>query len=136
MLPAGDDPPSFFGEIVATGAHRNSIRSVAAGDADACAVDCVTHALLADHAPEELRRTRILASSQTAPGMPYVTAAATSDEDIAKMRDGLLAALADPSLARAPRSPSPHRRERSDGGGVPKSFSELDCRENKSNSTL
>ena len=101
MLPAGDDPPSFFGEIVATGAHRNSIRSVAAGEADACAVDCVTHALLADNAPEELRRTRILASSPTAPGMPYVTAAATSDEDIAKMRDGLLAAIADPSLARA-----------------------------------
>ena len=45
MLPAGDDPPSFFGEIVTTGAHRASVRRVAAGEADACAVDCVTHAL-------------------------------------------------------------------------------------------
>ena len=35
MLPAGDDPPSFFGEIIATGAHRASLRCVAAGDADA-----------------------------------------------------------------------------------------------------
>ena len=71
------------------------------GDADACAVDCVTHALLSDHALEELRGTRILASSPTAPAMPFVTGAATSAEDVEKMRDGLLAAIADPSLAPA-----------------------------------
>ena len=34
--------------------------------------------------------------------MPYVTGATTSDDDIARMRDGLRAALADPLLA-------PHR---------------------------
>ena len=102
MLPAGEDPPSFFGEIVASGSHRASIRLVAAGKAEACAVDCVTHALLADQAGEELRGSRILTSSPTAPGMPYVTGAATSDDDIAKMRDGLRSAIADPSLA-------PHR---------------------------
>ena len=102
MLPAGDDPPSFFGGIVASGSHRASIRLVAAGKADACAVDCVTHALVSDQAAGELRGTRILTSSPTAPGMPYVTGAETSDEDIAKMREGLLAAIADPSLA-------PHR---------------------------
>ncbi len=102
MLPAGADPPSFFGEIVVSGSHRASIGLVAAGEADACAVDCVTHALLADQAADALRGTRILTSSPTAPGMPYVTAAATSDDDIAKMRDGLRAAIADPALA-------PHR---------------------------
>ena len=101
MLPAGEEPPSYFGEIVATGSHRASIRSVAAGEADACAVDCVTHALLSDSAPEELRGTRVLASSSTAPGMPYVTGAATSDDDIERLRGGLRAALADPSLAPA-----------------------------------
>ena len=101
MLPAGEDPPSFFGEIVATGAHRASIRAVAAGEADACAVDCVTHALVSDQAGDELRSTRILTSSPTAPGMPFVTGAATPDEEIAKMREGLRAALADPSLAPA-----------------------------------
>lgn len=101
MLPAGEDPPSFFGEITATGAHRASIRSVAAGEADACAVDCVTHALLSDRMPEDLIGTRILTSSPTAPALPYVTAAATSDKDIERMRAGLDAALADPSLASA-----------------------------------
>ena len=101
MLPAGDDPPSFFGEIVASGSHRASIRCVATGEVDACAVDCVTHALLSDQAPETLRGTRILTSSPTAPALPYVTAAATPDEEIAKMREGLRAAIADPSLAPA-----------------------------------
>ena len=101
MLAAGDDPPSFFGEIVASGSHRASIRLVAAGEADACAVDCVTHALLSDQAADELRGTRILASSPTAPAMPYVTSAGTSDDEIAKMREGLHAAIADPSLAPA-----------------------------------
>jgi len=99
ILAAGDDVESFFGEIVASGSHRASIRLVAAGEADACAVDCVTHALLFDRARDELRGTRILASSPTAPAMPYVTGAATSDEDIAKMRAGLRAAIGDPSLA-------------------------------------
>ena len=104
MLPAGDDPPSFFGEIVATGAHRASIGCVAAGEADACAVDCVTHALLSDQAGDALRGTRILASSPTAPGLPYVTGAATSDDDVERLRAGLRAALADPSLAPARRT--------------------------------
>ena len=103
MLAAGDDPPSFFGEIVASGSHRASIRLVAAGEADACAVDCVTHALLSDQVADELRGTRILASSPTAPAMPFVTSAGTSDEEIAKMREGLHAAIADPSLRAARR---------------------------------
>ncbi len=103
ILPGGDDVQSFFGEIVTSGAHRASIRRVAAGEADACAVDCVTHALLSDHAGEELRGTRILTSSPTAPAMPYVTAAATPDEDIERLRAGLRAALADPALAPARR---------------------------------
>ena len=98
ILPAGRDLDSFFGETVVSGSHRASIRCVAAGEADACAVDCVTHALVSDQAGEELRGTRILTSSPTAPAMPFVTGAATSDEDIAKLRDGLLAAIADPSL--------------------------------------
>ena len=100
LLPAGEGVQTFFGEIVATGSHRASIRSVAAGEADACAVDCVTHALLSDRLGGELRGTRILATSPTAPGLPYVTGAATSDGEIRKLREGLFAALADPSLER------------------------------------
>ena len=101
ILAAGDDVQSFFGDIVTSGSHRASIRCVAAGEADACAVDCVTHALLSDQSADELRGTRVLASSPSAPGMPYVTGAATPVEDIERLRAGLLAAIADPSLTPA-----------------------------------
>ena len=99
MLPAGDDVESYFGAIVVSGSHRASIRRVAAEEADACAVDCVTHALLADTAPEALRGTRILTTSPTAPGLPFVTGADTPPDDVERLRTGLLAAFADPSLA-------------------------------------
>ena len=100
LLPAGEDVQSFFGEIAAIGSHRASISSVAAGEADACAIDCVTYALLSDWLGGELRGTRILTTSPTAPGLPYVTGAATSDDDVRRLREGLRAALADPSLRR------------------------------------
>ena len=98
ILPAGEDARSFFGEIAAKGSHRASIASVLAGEADVCAVDCVTHALLSDRLGGELHGSRILATSATAPGLPYVTAAAASDEDVLRLREGLFAALADPAL--------------------------------------
>jgi len=101
LLPAGEDVRSFFGEVAAIGSHRASIRSVATGEADACAVDCVTHALLSDWLGGELQGTRILTTSRTAPGLPYVTGAATSDSEVRKLREGLFAALADPALAPA-----------------------------------
>ena len=103
ILPADTDAQTFFGEIVASGSHRASIRGVAAGEADACAVDCVTHALLSDQVVDELRGTRILTTSPVAPAMPYVTGAGTPDDEIEKLRAGLLAAIADPSLAPARR---------------------------------
>ena len=101
LLPAGEGVRAFFGHVAVSGSHRASIRSVLAGEADACAVDCVTHALLSDWLGGELRGTRILATSPTAPGLPYVTGAATPDEEVRKLRDGLFAALADPALERA-----------------------------------
>ena len=101
LLPAGEDARSFFGAVMAMGSHRASIRAVAAGRADACAVDCVTHALLSDLAPEALHGSRILATSPTAPGLPYVTGAATSGDDLRRLREGLFAALADPALGTA-----------------------------------
>ena len=104
LLPRGEEAQSFFGEVSAPGSHRASIRSVLAGEADACAVDCVTHALLSDRVPGALDGSRILATSPTAPGLPYVTAARTSDEDVRKLREGLFAALADPALEDARRA--------------------------------
>lgn len=89
----------FFAAALRTGGHRFSIAAVARGEADICAVDCVTHALLARHAPSALAGTRVLGETAAAPGLPYVTAGSADDDLVARLRAGLERALADSSLA-------------------------------------
>jgi ABC-type phosphate/phosphonate transport system substrate-binding protein len=88
----------FFGEAIESGAHRNSLAMVRAGKADVAAVDCVTFALIARNAPAEVQGIRVLRASATAPGLPYVTAAATSAADVARLQAGIAAAFTDPAL--------------------------------------
>ena len=87
-----------FAAFTDSGSHRNSIRMVADGKADAAAIDAVTHTLLAMHAPEVLAGTRVLCRSTTAPGLPYVTAMATPPGTVERLRAGLMEALAAPAL--------------------------------------
>lgn len=89
----------FFGRVVTSGGHRASLERVAGGGADVAAIDCVTYALLARHAPAALDGIRVLCRSATAPGLPYVTADATGPEGLRRLRAGLHRALDDPSLA-------------------------------------
>ncbi len=96
---AGGRP--FFARVVESGSHRASLRRVAEGAADLCAVDCVTHALLARHAPDALDGTRVLGYSPTAPGLPYITGAGMSSPDLERLRRALRRAVADPALASA-----------------------------------
>ncbi len=98
LLARGD---RFFGEAIRTGSHRASIAAVRSGAAEICAVDCVTHALLARHAPAALAGTRVLCETPAAPSLPYVTAGEADDQLIERLRSGLKHALAAPSLAAA-----------------------------------
>ena len=96
---AGGD--AFFSRVIESGGHPVSLELVATGKADLCAVDCVTHGLLAKHRPAALAGTRILAATPSAPGLPYVTRAGVDDEYLRRLRDGLSEAFADPRLANA-----------------------------------
>jgi ABC-type phosphate/phosphonate transport system substrate-binding protein len=89
----------FFGAAIESGAHRNSLAMVKAGQADVAALDCVTLALILQRAPAEARGVRVLWASAAAPGLPYVTAATTSAADVGRLQAGLAAAFADPALA-------------------------------------
>jgi len=89
----------FFGAALESGAHRNSLAMVKAGRADVAAIDCVTFALIARYAPAEVIGIRVLCASSTAPGLPYVTSAATAPADVRRLQAGITAAFADPSLA-------------------------------------
>ena len=109
----------YFGHIVITGSHRESVRAVRKGRADVCAVDCVSHALLGDRAPGELAGTRVLGRSPLQPALPFITGAATTEGELARIREGLFAALADPELSEAARRPASRRSERVDRSGLP-----------------
>lgn len=85
----------FFGDIVTTGAHRESAHALAAGTADVAAIDEVTFAALARFEPELSARLRVLARSAPAATPAFVTAAATPVEVVALLRIALERAVAD-----------------------------------------
>lgn len=93
--------PGSLGGGVESGAHRRSAAMVKAGVADFCAVDCVTWTLLERHAPKEVDGLRVLAETESAPCLPFVTSLATPIENIGCLRAGLIAACNDPALEEA-----------------------------------
>jgi ABC-type phosphate/phosphonate transport system substrate-binding protein len=89
----------FFGAVRVSGAHSASLALLLAAEADVMAMDCVLHALLMAHRPRALAGTRTLAMTDAAPAPPLVTSATAGGERIDRVRDGLLAAMADPGSA-------------------------------------
>jgi ABC-type phosphate/phosphonate transport system substrate-binding protein len=73
------------------------MNAVRGGKADICAADAVCVALAGRHRPDYLAGLVEIARSPAVPGLPYVTVAG----DIAKLRAGLAAAFADPTLREA-----------------------------------
>ena len=98
LAPFANGKP-FFSRVIESGSHGSSLALVASGEADVCSTDCVTHALLARYKPQALAGTRILGYTEHAPAMPYVTRADADSDLVRRLRDGLMAALADPGLA-------------------------------------
>ncbi len=89
----------FFGAVKTSGSHLNSMQMVAAGEADVCAVDCVTYHLLTRTQPELTGGLRVLAATAAAPALPYITRRGLGEEDVERLRAGLRRAVADPALA-------------------------------------
>jgi ABC-type phosphate/phosphonate transport system substrate-binding protein len=95
------DGGRYFSRTIESGGHPASIELVATGKADVCAVDCVTHALIAQCQPDALGGTRVLGATEHAPGLPYVTRAGVDDDCLRRLRDGLQMAFSDPRLGAA-----------------------------------
>jgi ABC-type phosphate/phosphonate transport system substrate-binding protein len=89
----------FLGEIVETGGHAASLASLARGETDIAAIDCVSYALLARHRPELAAKTRILDRTAQSPTLPFVTGRAQPLATIRALREALAATIADPALA-------------------------------------
>jgi ABC-type phosphate/phosphonate transport system substrate-binding protein len=96
---AGGAP--FFRAIVVTGSHEASMTAVAEGRADLAAIDCVSFALLFRGRPELIERVAVVAESPLSPCLPYIASRSLEPRTIAAVRQALLAALADPTVAEA-----------------------------------
>ena len=67
----GGEP--FFGRGLESGAHRESIRAVARGDADCAAIDAVCWAMAQRFEQEAVAKLRVLQWTKAAPALPFVT---------------------------------------------------------------
>lgn len=89
----------FFASAQATGSHRASIALVSRADADLAAIDSVTFAYLARHAPAEVARVRVLGRTASSPTLPFITS--LDGPDPALLRAAMNAALAEcPQVSR------------------------------------
>jgi ABC-type phosphate/phosphonate transport system substrate-binding protein len=86
----------FFRHVLETGSHAASLDAVATGRADLAAIDCVTFALLQQHRPALTSMIRILGWTETAPGLPLITAGSVALRD--RLREALAAVASDPAF--------------------------------------
>jgi ABC-type phosphate/phosphonate transport system substrate-binding protein len=89
----------FLGAALESGAHLASMAMVAEGEADLCAVDAVICKLAARHEPWRVEGLRVIAISEQAPNLPYITAGSADDLLIDCLREALAEVMADPRLA-------------------------------------
>jgi ABC-type phosphate/phosphonate transport system substrate-binding protein len=91
----------FFGEVIETGGHGASLAAVAEGGADVAAIDAVTFALLERNRPAATRPLKTIGRTASAPGLPYITRGAASEQEVERLRQALAETFADPTLGEA-----------------------------------
>ena len=89
----------FFGEVIVSESHANSLALLQQGHADVAAVDAVTYGYLQRAEPERVAGLRLLQRTRMSPTLPFVTAASRSDAEVDALRAALNDSLAaDPEL--------------------------------------
>lgn len=90
--------PDGVGEVLWTGAHRDSIRAVAEGRAEAAAIDAVVWDMAQRFEPAAAE-LEVVGWSAEAPAPPFVTSALRGSGDRARIRAALVDTLVDPDTA-------------------------------------
>ncbi len=90
---------TFFGEVIVTGSHTDSLLALYEGEVDVACIDAVVLALWRRVRPWTLRCLRPIACSETALAPPYVTALAAPAPLRRTLQQALRAAVHDPALA-------------------------------------
>ena len=81
----------FFGEVRASGGHRESLAALQAGAADVAAIDCVHFGFALRDVPERLNGLRVLHVSAHAPGLPFIASKKLSPSRLQDLKDALYA---------------------------------------------
>ncbi|MDR6677782.1 phosphate/phosphite/phosphonate ABC transporter substrate-binding protein [Pseudomonas oryzihabitans] len=90
----------FFGEVIVSESHANSLALLQQGHADVAAVDAVTYGYLRRAQPERVDGLRLLQRTRPSPTLPFITTASRSDAEVDALRAALNDSLAaDPALA-------------------------------------
>jgi ABC-type phosphate/phosphonate transport system substrate-binding protein len=95
----GQQSGPFFSEMRISGNHANSCALVKSGESDMAAIDPVSLALIQRHAPEDFAGLAVIGYSASGPCLPYVTSNCRSVAEVTALRDAIVAAMEDPSLA-------------------------------------
>lgn len=91
----------FFGAVTPFGSHLNVLRALASGEADCAAIDCVTFAYVRDALPDLLENIRVIGTTASAPGLPFIASRALPETRVGALQDALdRAAAADAERAR------------------------------------
>ena len=85
---------SPFASVLISGGHRASLCAVASGNADIAAIDCVSWHLAKQCEPA-IKRLKVIAQTESRPGLPLITHRNTSVQEISVMRDVLAKAVDD-----------------------------------------
>lgn len=86
----------FFGDVIFSGSHRQSLVDLQQGVGDIAAIDCISWALLARHEPAVLEGLCVIDHGPLAPGLPLITGPHTSAETLAGLRAALQQLVSDP----------------------------------------
>ena len=89
----------FFGNTIATGSHSASMATVQEGHADLAAIDCVTYAALQRYTPQASNGLCVVGTTEAYPGLPLVTALATSAADLVLLQQAVRALVVNPQAA-------------------------------------
>jgi ABC-type phosphate/phosphonate transport system substrate-binding protein len=100
FAPHADRRP-FFAGAIATGSHVNSLAAVKSGEAQVCAIDAVTAALVRHYRSELLDGLVEIARSPQVPALPFVTSTGRPASEVARIGAALQRAFSDPALAEA-----------------------------------
>lgn len=92
---------AFFGSVMESGSHTQSLQALHRGEVDVACIDAVVLTILRHNRADAVANLRTVACTKTALAPPYVTSRQTPPELVAILQEALRSAVQDPALQTA-----------------------------------